>query len=31
LSQTRDGAFVRQDGALPARYSNSRRSRWAVA
>ena len=26
LSQTRDGAFVRQDGALPARISNVRRS-----
>ena len=25
LSQTRDGAFVRQDGALPARISNVRR------
>ena len=25
LSQTRDGAFVRQDGALPARVANVKR------
>ncbi len=25
LSQTRDGAFVRQDGALPTRITNGRR------
>ena len=27
LCQTRDGAFVRQDGAVPARLSDSRRGR----
>ena len=32
LSQTRDGAFVRQDGALPTRTTNVRRARsMAVA
>jgi hypothetical protein len=32
LSQTRDGAFVRQDGALPTRTTNVRRGRsMAVA
>ena len=27
LSQTRDGAFVRQDGAVPARVTNVKRGR----
>jgi hypothetical protein len=27
LSQTRDGAFVREDGAMPTRVTESRRSR----
>jgi hypothetical protein len=31
LSQTRDGAFVRQEGALPTRVTNVRRSHLAVA
>ena len=31
LSQTRDGAFVRLDGAAPTRVINVRRSQLAVA
>jgi hypothetical protein len=31
LSQTRDGAFVRMDGALPTRVSNVRRGHQALA